>query len=299
MIKWVLVGFIFIFFILNILTGFYLTKFLKKFILAIPLFVRDLVGMDREVFRGYGFWCFCGLGGSGKTLTMVNKLIALKEKYPKVKIFTNFTFLEADGKIDSWRDLLDTTNYSIEEITEKDYKRFIKYKTYSEDKGEIWQEVTQDGELKYMVKRNHGVVFGFDEIHLTFESTKWEDAPSNLLDYISQQRKFHKLILATSQVFTRIDKKLREQTNYVIECKSYLLGRLITNKYFDTATYISNGEKMDRGARKRRARKREVFVANDGIRSKYNTSEIMKELNCGKSDNSKLADLLSKYQKGE
>ena len=51
-----------------------------------------------------------------------------------------------------------------------------------------------------MVKRNHGVIFGFDEIHLTFESTKWEDAPDNLLDYISQQRKFHKLILGSSQV---------------------------------------------------------------------------------------------------
>lgn len=298
MFKWIFLLLLFGFCILNILTKFYLSKFIKKLILSIPLFIRDLIGRDREVFNGYGFWCFCGLGGSGKTLSMVNQLINIKIKFPKVKILTNFTFELADSKIDTWRDLLETTNFSIEEISEKDYKRFIKYGTYSEEKGEIWQEVL-DGELHYMVKRNHGVVFGFDEIHLTFESTKWEDAPSNLLDYISQQRKFHKLILATSQVFTRIDKKLREQTNFVVECRSYFLGRLCTNKYFDTATYISNGEKMDKGNRRRKPRKRDVFVAYDEIRNKYNTEEIMKELRVGKSDSSKLLDLIANYKKGD
>lgn len=150
-----------------------------------------------------------------------------------------------------------------------------------------------------MVKRNHGVIFGFDEIHLTFESTKWEDAPNNLLDYISQQRKFHKLILASSQVFTRIDKKLREQTNFVIECISYLKGRLVTIKYFDTPSYIQNGEKLDKGARKRRARKRNVFVGYDKIRSHYNTEEIMKEISIGKTDGTKLLDLIANYRKGK
>lgn len=298
MFKWILLLFLFGFFILNILTKFYLSNFIKKLLLDIPLFIKDLIGRDREVFNGYGFWCYCGLGGSGKTLSMVNKLISIKEKFPKVKILTNFTFSLANSKINSWRDLLETTNFSIEEISEKDYKRFIKFNTYSEEKGEIWQEVIE-GELKYFVKRNHGVVFGFDEIHLTFESTKWEDAPSNLLDYISQQRKFHKLILATSQVFTRIDKKLREQTNFVVECRSYFLGRLCTNKYFDTATYISNGEKMDKGTKRRKPRNRDVFVAYDEIRNKYNTEEIMKELRIGKSDSSKLLDLIANYKKGD
>lgn len=298
MFKWIFILLLFGFCILNILTKFYLSKFIKKLILSIPLFVRDLIGRDRKVFNGYGFWCFCGLGGSGKTLSMVNQLINIKERFPKVKILTNFTFALSDGKINSWRDLLETTNFSIEEITKKDYKRFIKYGTYSEEEEEIWQEVIE-GELKYFVKRNHGVVFGFDEIHLTFESTKWEDAPSNLLDYISQQRKFHKLILATSQVFTRIDKKLREQTNFVVECRSYLLGRLCTNKYFDTATYICNDEKLDKGNKRRKPRKRDVFVAYDEIRNKYHTEEIMKELSVGKSDSSKLLDLIANYKKGD
>ena len=211
--------------------------------------------------------------GSGKTLSMVNNLIKIKQKYPKVKILTNFTFDLADAKVNTWRDLLETTNIVTEEITEKDYLRFIKYGTYSEEKGEIWQEIIDD-ELKYFVKRNHGVVFGFDEIHLTFESTKWEDAPDNLLDYISQQRKFHKLILGSSQVFTRIDKKLREQTNFVIECKALLLGRLITNSFYNTQEYISNGDKLQAGHRKRRCKKRNVFVGYNRIRNKYTNKFI-------------------------
>lgn len=299
MFKWVFLLLLFVFCILNILTRFYLSKFIKKLLLAIPLFIKDLIGMDWEVFRGYGFWCYCGLGGSGKTLSIVDYLVLLKEKYPKLKILTNFEFDLSDGKIDGWRDLVNTTNYHIEEISEKDYKRFIKYRTYKEEKGEIWQEVTEDGELRYMVKRNHGVVFGFDEIHLTFESTKWEDAPDDLLDYISQQRKLHKQILASSQVFTRIQKILREQTNNVVECRSYLLGRLVTNKFYITQEYIANGDKLGSGTRKRKCKKREVFVAYDKVREMYNTEEIMKELNAGKSNTSKLLDLIANYKKGE
>lgn len=172
-------------------------------------------------------------------------LYLLKEKYPKVKVLTNFDCYFTDGKINSWRDLLETTNIQIDKIDEKKYNKFKKYKVYKNE--DLWLEVNKDiMEIEYYVRRNHGVVFGFDEIHLTFESTSWEDAPSNLLDYISQQRKLHKLILASSQVFTRIDKKLREQTNFIVECKALLLGRLIINKYYITSEYIANNEKFDK-----------------------------------------------------
>lgn len=282
------------FVVLNLLTKFYITKFIINLFLAIPLFIYDLLKMDFSVFKGYGFWVFCGLGGSGKTLSLVDYLILMKEKYPSVKILTNFYCEVADGKINSWRDLLDTTNIQIIEIDEKTYNKFNKYGTYKSE--DLWLEII-DNELKYFVRKNCGVIFGFDEIQLTFESTKWEDAPSNLLDYISQQRKLHKQIVSTSQVFTRVDKKLREQTNNVIECRSYFLGRLITNKYYETQEYISNGEKLNAGNRKRKCKKRQVFVGYDKIRQKYNTEEIMKELSTSKSNGSKLLDLISNYKK--
>lgn len=289
MFFWIFFIIFILFNIVNLLTGFYLGKFIIRFIQAIPLFLVDIYRMDKTVFRGYGFWSFCGLGGSGKTISMVNYLSTMREKYPNVLILTNFQCSVADRQIMSWRDLIETTNYEIVEITEKEYYKFEKWGR------NVWIEVI-DNELFFFYEKNNGVIFGFDEIHLTFESTKWEDAPDNLLDYISQQRKLHKQIVASSQVFTRINKKLREQTNYVIECHSFLLGRLVVNKYYYTSEYIANDEKFDKGSRKRKTLKREVFIAYDKIREKYNTEEIMKDLRVGKSDSQKLSDLISKYK---
>lgn len=287
--------FLIIFSIINLLSGFYYSRFIKNLIKTIPIFIKDLIIMDRDVFRGYGFWCYCGLGGSGKTISMVRYLDEMREKYPQLLILTNFDYSGADRKITSWRDLTEVTNIQIDKITEKKYLKFKKNKTYKEK--DLWIEVNTDNmEIEYYVRRNHGVLYGFDEIHLTFESTKWEDAPSNLLDYISQQRKYHKQIVSTSQVFTRIDKKLREQTNYVIDCRSYLLGRQVTNKYYLTPEYISNGEKFDKGNRKRKIKKRLSFICDDEIRQKYDTEEIMKDLNVSKSNDKKLLDLLKNYK---
>ena len=109
----------------------------------------------------------------------------------------------------------------------------------------------------------------------------------------SDSMKFHKQILGSSQVFTRIDKKLREQTNFVIECKS-LLGRLVINSYYKTVEYISNGEKMDKGQHKRNVHRRRSYVAFDSIRNAYDTEQIMKELNKSKSKESVLVDLIKK-----
>lgn len=217
----------------------YFTK--GKPFIALFFAIKDFILMDKKKFRGYGFWLYCGLGGSGKTLSMVNYLNKQRKKYPNLKIYTNFNYKYADGKINSWEDLI---NY---------------------DNGE------------------EGIIFGFDEIHLTFASQEWEKCPANMLDYISQQRKLHKQIVASSQVFTRIDKKLREQTNYVIECKSILMGRWVFNIAFNTDEYLANDEKGDKGARKRKRAFRLNFIAYDDIREAYDTMQIMKQLKSGKS----------------
>ena len=162
----------------------------------------------------------------------------------------------------------------------------------------IFMCLDDNNHILYKKRINDGIIFGFDEIHLTFESSKWQDAPSNLLDYISQQRKLHKQILGSSQVFTRIDKKLREQTNYVIECKC-LGGRLLINSYYKTVEYIANGEKMDKGQHRRKVHRRYSYVVYDNIRKLYNTEQIMKELNKSRSNESVLVDLIKKIGEGK
>ena len=139
------------FIVLNILTKFYITKFIIKLCLSVSLFIHDLLKMDFSVFRGYGFWVFCGLGGSGKTLSLVNYLMLMKEKYPSVKILTNFYCEVADGRINSWHDLIDTTNIQVIEIDEKTYNKFKQYGTYKDD--DLWLEIIES-ELKFFVRKN-------------------------------------------------------------------------------------------------------------------------------------------------
>lgn len=271
----------------------FIHNFISMFIKAVPYAVKDFIVMNKKEFRGYGFHIYCGLGGSGKTISIVNYLLAMKQKYPKLKIYTNFYFPAGDGIIKNWKDLIEITNYETIEITEKEYNKLqlIRPKKEGKDK-EYYQE-----DNKYYRVVNHGVLFGFDEIHMTLSSDKWKDRPDDLLYYISQQRKMHKQIVASSQVFTRIDKTLREQTNFVIECSSCLLGRLVVNKYYHTEEYIANDEKKDKGTKKRKIKKYNIFIAKDFIRNSYDTEEIMKDLKVGKSKEKQLVDLLKDYSK--
>lgn len=281
--------FIVIFIFLDLITMGFIHNLIIKFFVSLPLFIKDIIRSDKGVFRGFGFWSFCGLGGSGKTLSMVEYISRIKKRYKNVLVLSNFNLSLADGKIKSWKDLLDITNINTYEIKRKKYDKRKKW-----GQKHVFMTLDSNNTIHYKKTVNDGVIFAFDEIHLTFESTKWQDAPSNLLDYISQQRKYHKQIVASSQVFTRIDKKLREQTNYVIECRSIFRGRLVINSYYKTTEYIANGEKMDKGTRKRKVAKRYVFVGYDNIRNKYNTEQIMKELRTSKSSESVLVDLIKK-----
>lgn len=284
---------IFIFFIififLDLITMGFIHNLIIKFFIALPLFIKDIIRSDKNVFHGYGFWAFCGLGGSGKTLSIVEYLIRIKKRYPNVLVLSNFNCDLADRQITSWKDLLDISNINTYEITMKEYDNRVKW-----GQKHIFMTLDDNNIIHYKKTVNDGVIYAFDEIHLTFESTKWQDAPENLLDYISQQRKYHKQIVSSSQVFTRINKKLREQTNYVVECKSIFRGRLVINSYYKTVEYIANDEKMDKGSRKRKVKKRYVFVAYDNIRNKYNTEQIMKEVQTSKSNDKMLIDLLKK-----
>ncbi len=204
------------------------------FYIISDIYVRII---ERIKFKGdlpfphYGFWLYCGLGGSGKTLSIVERLKEYKEKYPKLYIATNFKCELADVKIESWHDLIDIEN---------------------------------------PLGSQYGVVFAFDEIHLTLNSQGFKNRPDSLLEYISQQRKLRKQILASSQVFTRVDKILREQTNVVIECIN-IGGRWVFQKAFATEDYLINSDLKDNGIRKRTRLWRRNFIANKKIFDLYET----------------------------
>lgn len=200
---------------------------------------RDLKRIDREIYPAFGVWLFSGLGGSGKSIAMVEYASRMKKRYPKLMVVSNMKSLTfSDGLLKDWQDL-------------------IKFRNPHGDK--------------------YGVLFIFDEIQLTLESGNWKNAPTNVLEYVSQQRKMFKHIIGSSQVFERVNIKLREQTNYVVEV-SNIQRRWIFLRAFNKMTYTINGDKKDEGQKKRRRSWKYDFIATDRIRQMFDTYEIQVDL---------------------
>lgn len=131
-----------------------------------------------------GINIFCGPQGSGKTLSMVHYAKPIIKDNPKAIIVTNF-----DVKY-----LKDFPNEVVE------YKGF--------DSFQIENSI-------------YGVIYLLDEIHLILNSLESKGVPLSVIVELSQQRKQRKLILGSSQVYSRMAKPLREQIQNVIVCKNY------------------------------------------------------------------------------
>lgn len=245
-----------IFLVVFIFVGFITYYFGFSFYPAILRYVLDICkniqtkrkGSD-PIFDMYGVHIFSGRVGCGKTISMVRRAKNIKRRFPKLKIYANFTTDIADGYINCWEDIVNIEN------------------------------IDDDGV-------NQGVLFLFDEIHLTFDSQGWQNAPDNLLEYISLQRHFHKCIFGASQVWSRVNKIIKEQTDYVIECKSYFGARLVRNCCYTNEDYQINGTQKDSGQRKRPKVYFESFYASDNLRSLYDTDEVIKGLSIGATSDS-------------
>src|SRR5690606_17277532 len=81
----------------------------------------------------------------------------------------------------------------------------------------------------------YGVVYLIDEIHTYFNSLESKGIPPYIFTEISQQRKQRKLIIGTSQLFTRIAKPFREQCDTMISCNTWF-GVFTRNRAYDGMT---------------------------------------------------------------
>lgn len=68
-----------------------------------------------------------------------------------------------------------------------------------------------------------GIVFVIDEIQSLFSSLESKNVPPSQLGVWAQNGKQKRVILGTSQRFTRISKAIREQCRFHIECRPFLL----------------------------------------------------------------------------
>lgn len=129
-----------------------------------------------------GINIFTGSQGSGKSLSMIHVFKKLIYDFPKAIVVTNLEFnFEIPNKI-------------------KKYEGFEDFKI-------------ENG--------IYGVIYLLDEIHLILSSLESKGVPLSIIVELSQQRKQRKLILGTSQVYSRMAKPLREQIRNIIICKNY------------------------------------------------------------------------------
>lgn len=121
-----------------------------------------------------------------------------------------------------------------------------------------------------------GVIFAIDEIHSEYSSASWKDFPENILSQISMQRKQKIKIVATSQVFARVAKPIREQTFSVIECRTYF-NRFTTNREYDSTDYATS----DNGITVRKKIRpiwKSSIVQSNALRSSYDTYEKIERM---------------------
>lgn len=122
-----------------------------------------------------------------------------------------------------------------------------------------------------------GVIFCIDEIHSEYSSAAWKDFPESLLSQISQQRKQRIKIVATSQVFSRVAKPIREQCFTVVCCSAYFGGRLIRCREYDAAEYATSDTPYQ-VKKKVRPIWRRWYVAGNSLRKSYDTYEVIERL---------------------
>jgi len=76
----------------------------------------------RDEFQEFGLTLYCGRQGAGKTISMVEYLNRAHYRYPKALIVTNFDYIHATRRMESWQDFMDIRNgedgviFAIDEI---------------------------------------------------------------------------------------------------------------------------------------------------------------------------------------
>lgn len=184
-------------------------------------------------FDLYGLTIFCGRQGGGKTMSMVEYLNRMKDKFPDCKIVTNF-------------------NYNRQDLPFVDWRQFTEVRNGLD-----------------------GVIFAIDEIQNEYNSNTWQDFPEEILSVVTQQRKQRVKIVATSQVFTRVVKQLREQCYEVVECKT-ILGRWTRQKCFDADDYNAIVDNLS-PERKFKTRKKwkYSFIQSNNIRALFDSYAVV------------------------
>lgn len=193
---------------------------------------------DPDFFKPSGIVCFAGAQGSGKTLNLVSTLIDIKKRYPKCKVYSNINLKGID------------------------YLPFTG--------AECFEESESNGTL--------GTVYVIDEIHTLWSSLESKNMNGNLLTIWSQNRKNIRLILATSQRWSRVAKPIREQATYVVECKRPFARIFFRYRVIDASYYDDMGKLVfDSDEEKEVISRWSWYIPSVKTLNSYDTMEVVKK----------------------
>ena len=87
-------------------------RFICKFRDFIRWKIYDLLMLiiNGRKFELYGLTVFCGRQGGGKTISMVEYLDKMKDKYPNCIVVTNFNYIRQDMPFVDWRQFTEVRN---------------------------------------------------------------------------------------------------------------------------------------------------------------------------------------------
>lgn len=133
-----------------------------------------------------------------------------------------------------------------------------------DDELEIWQQL-----LTY-TNGHKGVIVGIDEIQNWFMSGT-NKLPEGMLEVATQNRKNNRILCCTAQVFTRVNKGLREQVSLVYEPHTFL--GCFTVVIMRKPMFDSEGNVVER-----KYRGMYCFTHTDELRNAYDTYKVIHTL---------------------
>lgn len=114
-----------------------------------------------------------------------------------------------------------------------------------------------------------GIVFIIDEIQNLFNSLESKNMPLSTMQVWSQNRKNRRVILGTSQRFTRVSKGVREQCLWNYECTRPLLSFLYSYRVYDGSSYDDKGNYIEELPPRR------FYIPSVQTMRMYNTLEVV------------------------
>lgn len=197
--------------------------------------LRAAAMRESDGFPYGGQWIFSGVQRSGKTLLLMHMVKTIYEEYPNVMIISNISIFGIPCIPYTGPEMFDDPRY----MNGKD-----------------------------------GVIYILDEIQALYSSMESKNMPLSLIQVWSQSSKNRRLILGTTQRYSRAAKAVREQTSYHYECRRALFWVFYRFRVLDGANYDDNGDYVVPEGDKMPNFK--FYIPALKVMTMYNTLEVVK-----------------------